>query len=151
MGNFGRFCHNLRAFMWRKIEPKKYICGEKMTNMRCVSLFTWPSLASCPPTIQQPNNPTIQQSNNPTTQQSNNPIESFKIFCFLVHLTKLGVLSSNNPGGHGHPASIVLRQRAPGDHRCLFVFVLFLYILCNSRLSAARIMPHHPRHCQLYS
>ena len=31
---FGRFCHNLRAFMWRKIEPKKYICGEKMTNMR---------------------------------------------------------------------------------------------------------------------
>ena len=28
------FCHNLRAFMWRKIEPKKYICGEKMTNMR---------------------------------------------------------------------------------------------------------------------
>ena len=32
--NFGRFCHNLHAFMWRKIEPKKYICGEKMTNMR---------------------------------------------------------------------------------------------------------------------
>ena len=32
--NFGRFCYNLRAFMWRKIEPKKYICGEKMTNMR---------------------------------------------------------------------------------------------------------------------
>ena len=31
---FVRFCHNLRAFMWRKIEPKKYICGEKMTNMR---------------------------------------------------------------------------------------------------------------------
>ena len=34
LGNFGRFCHNLRAFMWRKIEPKMYICGEKMTNMR---------------------------------------------------------------------------------------------------------------------
>ena len=33
---FGRFCYNLRAFMWRKIEPKKYICGEKMTNMRSV-------------------------------------------------------------------------------------------------------------------
>ena len=33
-GNYGRFCHNLRAFMWRKIEPKKYICGEKMTIMR---------------------------------------------------------------------------------------------------------------------
>ena len=32
--NFGRFCHNLRAFIWRKIEPKKYICGEKLTNMR---------------------------------------------------------------------------------------------------------------------
>ena len=32
---FWRFCHNLRAVMWRKIEPKKYICGEKMTNMRC--------------------------------------------------------------------------------------------------------------------
>ena len=32
--NFGRFCHNLRAFMWRKIEPKKYSCVEKMTNMR---------------------------------------------------------------------------------------------------------------------
>ena len=32
--NFGRFCHNLRAFIWRKIEPEKYICGEKMTNMR---------------------------------------------------------------------------------------------------------------------
>ena len=32
--NFGRFCHNLRAFMWRKIEPKKYICGEKMTHMK---------------------------------------------------------------------------------------------------------------------
>ena len=30
--NFGKFweiCHNLRAFMWRKIERKKYICGEK--------------------------------------------------------------------------------------------------------------------------
>ena len=25
---------DLRAFMWRKIEPKKYICGEKMANMR---------------------------------------------------------------------------------------------------------------------
>ena len=36
-GNFGRFCHNLHAFMWRKIEPKKYICGEKMKNMRSVS------------------------------------------------------------------------------------------------------------------
>ena len=34
LGDFGRFCHNLCAFMWRKIEPKKYICGEKMTNMR---------------------------------------------------------------------------------------------------------------------
>ena len=22
LGNFGRFCHNLRAFMWRKIKPK---------------------------------------------------------------------------------------------------------------------------------
>ena len=33
LGNFGRFCHNLPAFMWRKIEPKKFICGEKMTNM----------------------------------------------------------------------------------------------------------------------
>ena len=32
--NFGRFCHNLRASMWRKIEPKKFICGEKMSNMR---------------------------------------------------------------------------------------------------------------------
>ena len=27
--NIGRFCHNLCAFMWKKIEPKKYICGEK--------------------------------------------------------------------------------------------------------------------------
>ena len=38
--NFGKFweiCHNLRPFMWRKIERKKYICGEKMTNMRSVS------------------------------------------------------------------------------------------------------------------
>ena len=34
--NFGRFCHNLCAFIWRKIEPKKYIFGEKMTNMRSV-------------------------------------------------------------------------------------------------------------------
>ena len=33
----GRFCHNLLAFMWREIEPKKYICGEKMTNMRCAT------------------------------------------------------------------------------------------------------------------
>ena len=40
MGNFGRFCHNLLAFMWRKIEPKKYICGERMTNMR--SARPWP-------------------------------------------------------------------------------------------------------------
>ena len=32
--NFGRFCHILRDFTWRKIEPKMYICGEKMTNMR---------------------------------------------------------------------------------------------------------------------
>ena len=31
--HFGRFFHDLRAFMWRKIEPQKYICGEKMTNM----------------------------------------------------------------------------------------------------------------------
>ena len=36
--NFGRFCHNLRAFMWRNIEPKKYICGEKMTNLRPVMM-----------------------------------------------------------------------------------------------------------------
>ena len=34
LNNFGRFCHNLCVLMWRKIEPKKYICGEKMTNMR---------------------------------------------------------------------------------------------------------------------
>ena len=27
--NFRRFCHNLRTFTWRKIEPKKNICGEK--------------------------------------------------------------------------------------------------------------------------
>ena len=39
MGNFGRFCHNLLAFMWRKIVPKKYICGEKITNMRSGSLL----------------------------------------------------------------------------------------------------------------
>ena len=32
--NFGRFCHNLRAFTLRKIEPKKCICGEKNTNKR---------------------------------------------------------------------------------------------------------------------
>ena len=35
--NFRKFweiLHNLRTFIWRKIEPKKYICGEKMTNMR---------------------------------------------------------------------------------------------------------------------
>ena len=37
--NFGRFCHNLRAFIWRKIEPKKYTCREKMTNMRSVCLW----------------------------------------------------------------------------------------------------------------
>ena len=36
--NFGRFCHSSRAFMWRKIEPKKYICGEKMTNIRSASV-----------------------------------------------------------------------------------------------------------------
>ena len=40
LGNFGRFCHNLRAFMWRKIKPKKYICGEKMTNMRSATKLT---------------------------------------------------------------------------------------------------------------
>ena len=33
LGYFGRFCNNLRTFMWRKID-KKYICGEKMTNIR---------------------------------------------------------------------------------------------------------------------
>ena len=38
--NFGRFCHNLRAFMWRKIEPKKYICGEKNTNIRSESKYS---------------------------------------------------------------------------------------------------------------
>ena len=32
--NFGRFCHNLRGSMWRKIEHKKYIYVEKMRNMR---------------------------------------------------------------------------------------------------------------------
>ena len=31
---FRRFCHNIRAFMRRKIEPKRYISGEKMTNLR---------------------------------------------------------------------------------------------------------------------
>ena len=36
--NFGRFCHNLHAFMWRKIEPKKYICGEKW---QIWGLITW--------------------------------------------------------------------------------------------------------------
>ena len=30
-------CHNLRAFMWRKMEAKKYNCGEKMTNRRSAS------------------------------------------------------------------------------------------------------------------
>ena len=37
-GKFSEFCHNLPAFMWRKIEPKKYICGEKMTIMRSGSV-----------------------------------------------------------------------------------------------------------------
>ena len=46
-----------------------------------------------------------------------------------VHLAKFGVLSSDNPRSHGHPASIVLRQRAPGDHGCLFVFVFFIYFV----------------------
>ena len=32
------FCHNLRTFMWRKIEPKKYICGEKW---QIWGLITW--------------------------------------------------------------------------------------------------------------
>ena len=41
LGDVGRFCHTLRAFMWRKIEPKKYICGEKMTNMRSGSIHFW--------------------------------------------------------------------------------------------------------------
>ena len=42
--NFGRFCHNLRAFMWKKIGPKKYICGEKMTNMRSGIGLYWAAL-----------------------------------------------------------------------------------------------------------
>ena len=28
------FCHNLRAFMWRKIEPKSTFVEKKMTNIR---------------------------------------------------------------------------------------------------------------------
>ena len=40
LGKYGKFWEILpqftRAFTWRKIEPKKYICGEKMTNMRSV-------------------------------------------------------------------------------------------------------------------
>ena len=47
LGNFGKFCYNLRAFVkfwkifynlrafkWRKNWAQKYICGEKMTKMR---------------------------------------------------------------------------------------------------------------------
>ena len=76
----------------------------------------------------------------------------------FVHLAKLGVLSSNNPGGHGHPASIVLRQRAPSDHRCLFVFVLFLYI-CVTLLGLCLIIlvivncthDHHHYHHQSHA
>ena len=32
--NFENFCHNLRVFMWRKIEPKSTFVEKKMTNMR---------------------------------------------------------------------------------------------------------------------
>ena len=35
---YAKFCHNLHAFMWRKIEPKKYICGEKW---QIWGLITW--------------------------------------------------------------------------------------------------------------
>ena len=28
-GNFGKFCHNLRTFMWRKIEPKSTLVEKK--------------------------------------------------------------------------------------------------------------------------
>ena len=31
---FWEILGDLRAFLWRKIDPKKYICGDKMTNMR---------------------------------------------------------------------------------------------------------------------
>ena len=48
--------------MWRKIEPKKYICGEKMTNMRSdpmcilavvVVVVQNPARLCLPPTIAQ--------------------------------------------------------------------------------------------------
>ena len=29
LGNFGKFCHNLHAFMWRKIEPKSTFVEKK--------------------------------------------------------------------------------------------------------------------------
>ena len=41
--NFGKFWRSFEkfweilgnfAFIWRKIEPKKYICGEKITNKK---------------------------------------------------------------------------------------------------------------------
>ena len=60
--NFGRFGHNLRAIMQREIETKKYICGEKMTNMRSdpmcilavvVVVVRNPARLCLPPTIAQ--------------------------------------------------------------------------------------------------
>ena len=32
--NFGKFCHNLRVFVWRKIKPKSTFVEKKMTHMR---------------------------------------------------------------------------------------------------------------------
>ena len=36
--NFGKFWHNLGAFIWRKIEPKRTFVEKKMTNIRSVHL-----------------------------------------------------------------------------------------------------------------
>ena len=88
--------------------------GEPLFEMCCfhmgiaqiaLDLFTWPSLASCPPTI----------------------------------LAATGIPQASSCARELLVTTVV------------FLYLCFLYILCNSRLSAARIMPHHPRHCQLYS
>ena len=38
------FCRNLRAFAWRKIQPRIMPRGEKMTNIRYVAIFKKKSL-----------------------------------------------------------------------------------------------------------
>ena len=45
--NFGKFCHNLRAFMWRKIEPKSTFVEKQFQENSLKLNSHWQLLTAC--------------------------------------------------------------------------------------------------------